>query len=72
MKKCLFILFSAVSLLVMADDFIDDVYFSQNTAIKQQLSSENITPKYNKANMQELTFVQDSIPVDTVSQFVIP
>lgn len=67
------ILVSALSLsavLCNADDnktFIDDVYYSEITALEDQLSQSSLLPYYNKKAMQELIFQPDTI-VENVSE----
>ena len=43
-----------------SDDYVDDVYYSEQTAFEAELSRTELTPYYDKKKMQELHFVQDS------------
>ena len=64
----------AMSTTLFADDYIDDVYYSQQVAFEEELRQASITPFYNKKSMLELRFVEDTIPVsvaDTALDVVI-
>lgn len=58
------------SLSANADDYVDDVYYSEDTALKEELSKSTLSPYYNKKNMEELIFLPDSVPSDTTGTTV--
>lgn len=62
MKKLCLIVGVVVSVIALADDFVDDVYYSNTTALNEQLNRADITPYYNKKNMTELLFEADTVP----------
>jgi len=51
-----------------ADDYVDDLYFTEAAAVEQQIKSGDLKPQYDKSRMQELVF-EDVEPLqsDTVS-----
>ncbi len=61
MKRMAVILSVVYAVVATADDyFVDDVYFSPQSQLLQQLSRpENITPYYNR-NAKEIIFIEDS------------
>lgn len=50
------------SAVIRGDDYIDDVYYSAQTAFEEELKQSDLTPYYDKKKMQELHFVQDTLP----------
>lgn len=66
MRKFVFIVLFAVVGIVRADDYVDDLYYSELTALNEQLNSNQLTPYFNKKAMEELTFLPDTIPADTL------
>lgn len=56
----------AVCASVLADDYVDDVYYSETTALKEQLETANLTPYYNTKAMEELVFFPDTLQTDTI------
>lgn len=65
MKRTLIIAFLFVVVGLMADDYVDDVYYSPVDA------GLSMPVHYDKARMQPLIFVEDTVPApvatDTIS-----
>ena len=70
----LFACFSAWSCCLVADDYVDDIYYSDKAAAERQISSGDLRPFYDKNRMEPLYFEPIlpsdslSLPADTVSQ----
>ena len=47
---------------VLADDYVDDIYYSDAEAEQRQIQTGQLVPIYNKSQMQPLYFEQ---PIDT-------
>lgn len=60
-KRFAFILFLGVVVGVSADDYVDDVYYSSDAALSEQTSTQ-LRPYYNKKAMQEIVFLDDTLP----------
>lgn len=61
MKRILFISFLLIATFVVADDFVDDVYYSPNrVADADMLNSDRLVPSYDK-HIKEIVFVDDTI-----------
>jgi len=65
MRRLLFIFLLCMGVAVLADDYVDDLYYSERTALEEELNSGTLTPYYNKKQMQELVFVTDSLPTQS-------
>lgn len=53
----------------LADDYVDDVYYSEEVEMMQQISAGTAKPQYDSRGMKELVFVSDTtttLPQDTV------
>lgn len=77
MNRSFLIVLTCMSLLVtttivVADDYVDDVYYSEETIMEEILNSGKITPYYNKKQMKEVIFIEDTIssPQDTVRAII--
>lgn len=46
----------------LADDYVDDIYYSDAEAEQRQMQTGQLVPIYNKSQMQPLYF---ELPVDT-------
>ncbi len=68
MKRYVFIVLLSCVVTAFADDYVDDVYYSQKTALLEQLESTHITPQYNKKEMKELVFLSDTTATDMNQQ----
>lgn len=69
MKTKRFILFAFLSLLTcwsVADDYVDDIYYSDQAAAERQISSGDLRPFYDKDRMEPLYF-EPLLPSDTLS-----
>ena len=69
MKRCLVLLMLPLVSSAFADDYIDDLYYTESTAVEQSISKGDIKPTYNKKNMQKLVFIEDTpadLPADTL------
>ena len=61
MRRCLVILLMVCAIGVVADDFVDDVYFTPQEQLRKQLENpQNLTPYYNK-NAKEIIFLTDTV-----------
>lgn len=60
-KRFALILFLGIVVSVSADDYVDDVYFSSDMAAAQ--ASGKLQPYFNKKAMQEIIFLEDTLPV---------
>lgn len=68
MKRFLFLLLLPMVSAAMADDYVDDLYYTEASALEQQLRSGELQPYYNKKNMQPIIFIDDApLPIDTVT-----
>lgn len=74
---CILTVLLAVSTGTSADDYVDDLYYSDETAAEQQIQSGDLKPMYNKAKMEPFYFAdpieempQDSIPTTADSTAV--
>lgn len=61
-KRLAFILFLGVVVGASADDYVDDVYYTSDAALAEQTSAQ-LQPYYNKKAMQEIVFLDDTLPV---------
>lgn len=53
--------------VAVADDYVDDLYYSEASAVEQQLRSGDLQPYYNKQYMQPIIFIDDEpLPADTL------
>lgn len=67
MKRYLFILLLPMVLVALADDYVDDLYYTEASALEQQLRSGELQPYYNKENMLPIVFIDDlPLPADTI------
>jgi len=67
MKRYLFLLLLPLVSSAVADDYVDDLYYSEAAAVEQQLKSGDLKPSYDKSRMQELVFEDvESQPADTL------
>ena len=69
MKTKRFILFAILSLLTcwsVADDYVDDIYYSDQSAAERQIASGDLRPQYDKDRMEPLYF-EPLLPSDTLS-----
>ena len=74
--KCfiLFVCLTACSCWLVADDYVDDIYYSDKAAAERQISSGDLRPFYDKDRMEPLYFEpivpSDSLnlPADSLSQ----
>lgn len=54
--------------VAMADDYVDDLYYTEASAVEQQLRNGDIKPYYNKQKMQPIIFIDDApLPADTLA-----
>jgi len=64
----------ALPLLTRADDYIDDVYYSPDILLTEMenIDEADLQPYYNKKNMQEIIFIEDSTSqrTDTVRAII--
>ncbi len=81
MKNARYILFAFLVLMfgsgllvssVYADDYVDDIYYSPEVALKSKLEKGDIMPTYDK-KVREIVFIEDTIsqPNDTVVRAII-
>lgn len=67
MKRYLFLLLLPLVSSAVADDYVDDLYYSEAAAVEQQLKSGDLKPSYDKSRMQELVFEDvEPQPADTL------
>lgn len=56
-----------------ADDYVDDVYYSDEVELMRQLSSGDLQPQYDKRGMKEIIFLTDTtqaVPQDTIKAII--
>ena len=69
----LFVCLTACSCWLVADDYVDDIYYSDKAAAERQISSGDLQPYYDKNRMEPLLFEpvepSDSLsmPADTLT-----
>ena len=69
----LFVCLTACSCWLVADDYVDDIYYSDKAAADRQISSGDLQPYYDKNRMEPLLFEpvepSDSLsmPADTLT-----
>ncbi|MBQ0034371.1 MAG: hypothetical protein KBS77_03670 [Bacteroidales bacterium] len=49
-----------------ADDYVDDLYYSESVAVEQEIMNATLVPHYDKSKMQEVVFIIDE-PTDSIS-----
>ena len=76
MKTNRFILFACLTTLPClsaADDYVDDIYYSDQSAAERQIASGDLRPQYDKDRMEPLYFDPEmpaatlSLPMDTLT-----
>ena len=62
MRRLLLILFASFALSLAADDFIDDIYFTREDALRRELLKKRgeLVPRFN-AKAREIVFVSDTV-----------
>lgn len=61
MRKFFILAMLAVGVIIFADDYIDDIYFTPSDAHREATAPK---PKY-KDGMKEIIFIEDSVPQNT-------
>ena len=65
---------ATLPIILLADDYLDDVYYSPTTEVMRVAESETVVhqPYYNKKAMQELVFIEDSVPARDSVNLISP
>ena len=74
MKRFLVAILFVLPMLMLADDYLDDVYYSPQAVLSQADEPEKVyEPYYNKKAMKEIIFLDDTTsaqPRDTVRAII--